>query len=760
SGAADPAAAGDPDPPAAVPAQLPADIDDFTGRAEHLAQAERFLGAARTTVMPVWVVTGTAGVGKSSLAIRAAHRLRARFPDGQLHVNLHGAGVNPHGAGIRPLDPADVLAQFLRALGVPDRLLPDDLDERVRLYRTRLADRRVLVVLDDAADEAQVRPLLPGGPGCATVVTSRTRLSGLAGARTVTLDVLDREQAVTLLATGAGQRRVAAEPEAAERIVQLCGRLPLAVRIAAARLAGKPHWSLAGFARRLADGRRRLDELRVGDLDVRAGFQLSYDSLAPPGRRALRRLALLDQPSCPVWTAAALLDTDPDTAEELLEELVDAQLLQVSRGGAGGGPRYHCHELLRAYGAEQLRAEETPQACEAAVEAALGAALARAELAAGAMMGGPAPADDPRVWFADEQTNLTALVAQAHRAGRWEVTWRLAQALSMFLEERSQWSAWRHSHELARAAARAAGRIDVEAALEQRLGDLYRDRGQFQRAQLHFQRSLELAGALGSALHRAYALRGLGDVHWGQGRVTLAVASYEEALPILDAAGDTRGAAYALRGLSVAYRGLGRLGPALDAARQCVRAFDSIGDRAGAAYARRTLGSVHLDLTAYDRAVACFEQCRTEFVALGDRLGEAAALLGLGMTRVEQERFAEALAAYTDCRRAFADVADPLGEAYARRGLGDALAGLGRLAEALVELRAALAVFVAEGDLRWQGYALFSLGGVELARGRPAEAEQLLTRSLHVFERLDARLWQDRALLRISRLRQRRQRGS
>ncbi len=721
-----------------VPAELPADIPDFTGRHEQVADAVAFLGRPPAAAMRIWALSGTAGVGKSCLAVHVAHRLRPHFPDGQLHVGLHGQGAHR-------VDPADVLARFLRALGMTDQQLPVEFDERIRCYRSRLADRRVLVVLDDATDEQQVRPLLPGGPGCAAVVTSRIPLAGLAGARALHLDVLDREQAVELLAAAAGPARVAAEPAAAGAIVELCGRLPLAVRVASARLAARSHWSLNRFADRLADGRRRLDELRVGDLDVRASFQLSYDGLEPAARRAFHLLALLDQPTVTGWLAAALLDAAPADAEDTLDQLVDAQLLQPA---GGDRDRYRTHDLLRVYAAEQAAVAEQAGDRAAALDRALAAWVAAAERSAAALTGAAGAGRfgaEARRWFAREQTDVVAALGQAHRTGRWEVTWRLARALTMFLAERSQWSAWQVTHELAQDAAYRAGNADVAADLAERLGDLYRDRGRFDRAETYFRRSLELAETTGSPVRRAYALRGLGDARWGHGDAEGAVGRYVEALPLFEAAGEHQGSAHALRGLSVAYRGLGRLDEALDVARRSVGAFRALGDRSGETYARRTLGGIHLDLGHLDEAEECFLHCHAGFERLGDRLGMAAALLGLGMAQVEQGRHDEARETYHRCRETFAEVADPLGEAYARRGLGDALTGSGRLDEAHTELAAALAVFVAHADPRWEAYARTSLGTLFLARGEPAAAREHLGRALAIFDRMGARVWSARA---------------
>lgn len=305
--------------------QLPPGLVDFTGREEQSAQVRDLLESGveeRVTAVVVSAIAGKGGVGKTTLAIHVAHQVRAWFPDGQLYVNLRGAEA-------QSLDPADVLAEFLRNLGVAPTAVPDGLAVRARLYRARLSGRRVLVVLDNAADEAQVRPLLPGDPGCAVLVTSRSRLAGLEGAITVDLDVLEPGEAVELLGKVAGPERVAGEPEATAELARVCGYLPLAVRIVGARLAAKPHWRLAAYAGRRRDERKRLGELRVGDLEVRASFALSYQALRQDERQAFRLLGSLDAPDFQAWVAAALVDCAVEAAENLVERLVDAQLLEI-----------------------------------------------------------------------------------------------------------------------------------------------------------------------------------------------------------------------------------------------------------------------------------------------------------------------------------------------------------------------------------------------------------------------------------------------
>jgi hypothetical protein len=363
-GPADPAA-----PALPRPGMLPPDVADFTGRDAAAARLRRLLtGAGGSTAVPLAVLAGAAGTGKTALAVHLAHRLRDRFPDGQLFVDLHGTG---------PVEaaPADVLARFLRALGVAAADLPGRLEERVELYRALLADRRVLVVLDDAAGHGQVRPLLPGGPGCAVLVTCRRGLTGL-GTDLTRLDVLDRPAALELLGRIAGPGRVAAEPDAAAELVELCGRLPLAIRIAGGRLARRPHRRLSWLAERLADDRGRLDELALGDLAVRPRLADGYHRLDGANRRLLRRLALLDGLEFSPWVAAALLDVPTGTGEELLERLVEEQFVEVAGRHTTGQLRYRLPELVRAYARERASAEEPAADADAARNRVLTGCLA------------------------------------------------------------------------------------------------------------------------------------------------------------------------------------------------------------------------------------------------------------------------------------------------------------------------------------------------------------------------------------------------
>ncbi|MGV9779687.1 BTAD domain-containing putative transcriptional regulator, partial [Streptosporangium sp. NPDC003464] len=462
------------------PSLLPADIADFTGREKLVEQLSALIADRRPGPIPVSTITGRAGVGKTTLAVHLAHRMSGDFPGGQLYADLRGSDE-------QPADPSRVLSRFLRSLGVCDPVIPEDPDERAELYRTRLAGRRVLVVLDDAADQAQVRPLLPGSPSCSVIVTSRSRTAGWPGAHAVDLDLLEPHHAGDLLALIVGEERVAPEPEAATELVRLCGRLPLAIRIAATRLAARPHWTLARMASRMADERRGLDELS----DVRATLALGYRRLDGPAQRALRLLGLLDLPTFAPWLAAGVLETSTEAAEDLIDALADAYLLDLAGADAGGRPRYRFHELVRRYARELALREESEVTVRTVVTRALATLLALAQDADGrlphtvrAPVQGrsprwPPPAAvretllaDPLAWFDSERPCLAAAVRQASELGHDELAWELAAATLNAAITRTPWAESGATHRSALLACRATGNRRGEAVTLRGLGEL------------------------------------------------------------------------------------------------------------------------------------------------------------------------------------------------------------------------------------------------------------------------------------------------
>lgn len=342
-----------------IPRELPPDIGDFTGRDSEMSQiVQAFDG---TSACKTVVLAGPGGIGKSALAVHAGHQLSTVFTDGQVYINAGPAGRQPR-------DPADIVADILLAFGICRQPMPGTLPERVGLYRSLVADKRFLLILDDVDTETQIRDLLPPGPGCAAIICARRRLAGFAGAQLIELTVLDKTDAVTLLSQIVQPQRLSSEPRSAVELIRLCGGLPLALRIVGARLTAKPHWQLATLAQRLADERRGLDELTYGDLDVRATIAVSYSGLPSGSQAMLCKLALLDAPVIPLWACAALLGGSTAEAEEQCETLVDAQLIQAT--GGPFGPHYRLHDLVRAFARELAPSHRSHSTAQPALLAA------------------------------------------------------------------------------------------------------------------------------------------------------------------------------------------------------------------------------------------------------------------------------------------------------------------------------------------------------------------------------------------------------
>jgi tetratricopeptide (TPR) repeat protein len=594
--------------------------------------------------------------------------------------------VDLRGAEGERLDPCAVLAGFLRALGIDGSVIPTDLDELMALYRARAVDRRVLVVLDNAANEAQVRPLLPSGPECAALVTSRAPLGGLEGARHIPLDVLPTREALDLLSKVAGPRRVAAEPEAAAEIVRLCGSLPLAVRIAGARLAARPRWRLDTFATRLADERHRLDELRVGDLEVRASVALSYRALDAEARRGFRFLAVLDAPDLTAWLAGALLRKRAHDAEALLERLVDAHLLE-SLGDDGTLPvRYRLHGLVRLFARELLEEEEDGEARRlAALARALGAQLALAEQArvalspgdAALVLGGEAVrwlvdhevvdlvVRDPLAWFEAERPSMLASVIQACRTGLHGAAWELAASLSTFFAIRGHWDDWRSTHQLVIRSTRDAGDRRGELQAGFLLADSHLWFGDVVSAQPLLERCLVLAEELGDELGDAMCQFGLALAATLQGDVETADDRQERALAYFERTGNRHGRALVLAVRGLLLRMQDRCGDAVASLREALATFVGEGDRQWEAISMMWLADVHAQAGAMADAVRCLERCIRGFDGLGNRQFAAMGRFRLVEIRLPLISEDEAVAGLSECARVFAELGMRSNEARA-----------------------------------------------------------------------------------------------
>lgn len=638
----------------ARPRQLPADTADFVGDEEMLREAESVLvGDAARSAVGVVVITGRPGVGKSTVAAHLAHRVaHEHFPDGQLHCDLHGTG--------QPSTVDDVLGRFLLALGIPGPVIPDGVDARLEMYRTLLADRRVLVVLDDAATEGQVLPLLPGSSTCAVVVTSRSRLTGLPGARQVELDVLDTGQSLRLLGLVVGEHRVAREPEAAEALVRTVGGLPLALRIIAARLAARPHWTLASMVHRLASERHRLDELAHGELTIRASLALTHDGLDRRSRLLFGLLSLAEGPVVPGWVAGAVLDDDRPFPSDLLEPLVDVQVLDVVSVEPTGEFRYRYQDILRLFAREKAAQEIPADDRAAAVSRLLGGWLALAEQAHRGVYGGDytvlhgtaprwrppsvsAPAH-PLEWMDGELENLCAAIHQAAAAGLDELCWDLAVTSVTLFESRGYLDDWERTHAEALAAVRAAGNNRGIAAVLSSLGTLHINRGRLDASRAALLPARELFEELGDAHGLALCHRDLALIARNTGDDTTALSLYDRALSGFAEVDDIVGRAIVLTQRSYILARNGEAARARTDLAEAMAVHESVGYTGGAARTLNRLGQIQAMAGEHTAAAATMRRVLDMVREARDVIGEGQLLRNLGQVSAAAGHHAEARA--------------------------------------------------------------------------------------------------------------------
>ncbi|MCP2329762.1 DNA-binding transcriptional activator of the SARP family [Actinoalloteichus cyanogriseus DSM 43889] len=738
-------AEGRPQPGHPVPAQLPVDTADFTGRDElidricHLARS----GEAESQVTVV-VLDGMAGVGKTALAVRLGHRLSLGYPDGQLFLDLHGFTE-----GTLPLDPARALDRVLRDLGVPGEEVPPTPAERATLFRTIAARRRLLVLLDNAGSEEQVTPLLPAGPGSLVLVTSRRRLPSLPGVRPFSLGVLDSTEAAMLFRRVAGPERLGTvPPEEVDELVDLCGRLPLAVRIAAARLRARPTWSPRHLARRLRDERRRLGELEEERRSVAAAFQVSYRQLRPAQRKVFRSLGLLPGPDVDVGAAAAVAGSEPWAVERSLEDLVDSHLLEQHLPD-----RYRFHDLIRAHAATLAEAVDDQTERRTALHRLLDYWLVTARAAVDRMdsnrtteslavahpprhvptLTGPGEAGD---WLETELANLVAAVERAAGSELAEHSWRLADVLWRFFHLRGYLDHWVATHEQALDAARRHGDRWEEATVLHNLGTAYWRLGQLPCALDHYQRALAVRRELGDRTGTARSLGNLGLVLRRLGRLPEARERHEAALALFRRLDDRPGEARALGNLSIVEELLGDLDGALARHRHALAVFRELDDRPGEA---RTLGNLAILLRKLGRESEAEEHDRgalTLFRQLGDRSSEAMATahLAAGM-----RRDGDLAAAEREQRRAL-ELAEKVGDPglvhEVLLELGETLARSDPRA-ALAEYRKAAEVAESVGNGYQRGQALERVGDAHRAMGDAAAAAESWRQALACYQPLE-----------------------
>jgi DNA-binding SARP family transcriptional activator len=658
---------------ALAPAQLPADVADFTGRDEqvkHLSDLLAGSGASSDTgAVRVAVVAGAGGLGKTSLAIHAAHRVRRKFPDGQLYVDLLGATPTP-------LSPGDVLARFLRDLGVGGGQIPADEDERAGRYRTALAKRRMLVVLDNARDAAQVRPLLPGTASSAVLVTTRSRMPDLASTKLVDLNVLDDDEALTLFIKAVGGDRAAAEPEATAELLNACAGLPLAIRICAARLATRSGWTIQSMANRLRDVHRRLDELKVGDLAVRASFQVSFASLPaspdPQGvdpARAFCLLGLWQGPSVSVISAAALFGVSVYLAEDALEALVDAHLLESTTPD-----KYKFHDLLRVYAAERASADLSADDREAAIARLLDWYMRTADAAAtvispyrydmpldqGECDQPPlafSDVDDALAWYDSARSNVIAAIRQAAESGLHDVAWRLPAPLLNIFERRASWGDCIATHRIALDSARRAGNRQGEAWVLNNLGyalGISRE----SEAIGYLEQALAIRREIGDKMGEAQAVGNLADVYDRLGRTSEAIELFQQARDLNRDVGNRYGEGVALINLGAAFLYQAHAEQAVGHLEQAHSTFSEIGYLDGVGYAMHFLGECHLALGRDSDAMDCLRQAVISHQASGSRYRTAVSLQTLGGVQARNGLAAQARQSWAQAGAIFDELGD------------------------------------------------------------------------------------------------------
>jgi transcriptional regulator with XRE-family HTH domain/tetratricopeptide (TPR) repeat protein len=630
----------------AVPSQLPSDVSGFTGRDRELQELDRLLAPAEEPArLGIAVVSGTAGVGKTALAVYWAHRVRDEFPDGQLYVNLRG--FDPVGL---LLEPAEVIRDFLDALGALSQRIPAGLGAQAALYRSLLATRRMLVVLDNARDAEQVRPLLPGSSRCLVLVTSRNQLTPLVaahGAYPVTLDLLSMGEARELLAGRLGGARVATEPDAAEKMITACARLPLALSIAAAR-AQQTTFALATLATELGEAGQRLDALDAGDAatQVRAVFSWSYTALTPPAARLFRLLGLHPGPDVSTAAAASLAGRPTAEARRLLSELTRASLVTERTPG-----RYTLHDLLRVYARDLICGHDPDHTRHAALTRLLDHYTHTAHTAARLLnphrdpiplrLTPPSPdchpehladAEQAMAWLTVEHPVLLAALRQAVDAGSDTRTWQLAWALSTFLNRRGHW------HDLAaawRAALSAADRLADPAAqayAHRLLGATAILLSRHADADRHLGHALDLYAESQNGVGQADTHRNVAYLAERLDDHERALDHAQQTLLLYQVAGHRRGQAVALNAVGWYHALLGDHARALASSGPALNLFQQLGDRFGEAETWNSLGYAHHRLRHHTQAADCYQRALTLYRDLGDRYEEAATLAYLGDT--------------------------------------------------------------------------------------------------------------------------------
>jgi tetratricopeptide (TPR) repeat protein/transcriptional regulator with XRE-family HTH domain len=650
---------------AAAVAQLPVAVIDFAGRSTHIrtlcqALTTRDRGPGQT---PIAVLTGAGGMGKTTLAVHVAHLLAESFPDGQFFIDLHGMEL-------APLDPARALYQCLLDLGIAPEAIPDTIETRAARLRSLMSGRRFLMVLDNARDAAQVRPLLPASEGCAVLVTSRSMLSGLVGAEHFGLSVLPLEEGRELFSKIVGDTRTSAEPDAATEIVQLCAGLPLGIRIAATRLAARPGWLIRDIAGRLTAEHRRLAELATEDLAVRASFRLSYDGLAGEVAHAFRVLGLVPSGTFELPATAALLGLSAAEAERVLETLTDANMLEAPSPGT-----YKLHDLLRLFAAELAAADLAEDDRDAALERlvrwyavalqSVAETVARnRQLPPGRMLSAEGVPtfgshNEALAWCRQEQDSLTWAIRSAAAAGQHEIAARIGALLGVYSNRSG--AVWVEDlYLIGLNSARRLGDVPVQAWLLAALGALTAKLEHDEEGIAWLRQAMSLYEELGDKLGKARVINDLGTAHHNLGRFEPALEYFEQAETLFDALGLDQMRAMSLSNAGTVCRSMGAYDQALARYTQALEIRRRTGDRHGEGATRTALGTAYRLMAEPAESLAQLHAA----VAIQRDLGTnhwwlLTALDELGLTLAETGRTDEAMEAWTEAAVLAEEANDP-----------------------------------------------------------------------------------------------------
>jgi tetratricopeptide (TPR) repeat protein/DNA-binding XRE family transcriptional regulator len=748
---------------AAASRTLPRDIGSFTGRQPELGQlVGAASGSSRPGVVSIHAIGGMAGIGKTALAVHAAHQLAPRFPDGQIFLPLHG-----HTPGQRPVDPADALASLLLTAGVAPALIPPGLEARMALWRDRLAGKQLLLVLDDAASSDQVRPLLPGAGGSLVLVTSRRHLSALEDAQTLSLDTLPPEEAAGLLVRLAGRAGLSPDDLAVGEITRLCGYLPLAIGMLARQLHHHPAWTASDLAADLAAARDRLELMRAENLSVAVAFGLSYADLSSEHQRLFRRLGLHPGTDIDGYAAAALDGTDLAAARRDLEALYDHYLIAEPTRG-----RYRLHDLIREH-ARALAATDDPSEQEAATSRVLDyylrtAAIAEARLArqSRTRSDSPAPAspltavpdlpDRARAlaWARAERANLLACLDHAARTGQHARVVALTAAMAYLLQQDGPWTDAITRHTTAITAAREVGdRLGQAGALGD-LGEARRLTGDFQGAGQAHEEALGIYRDLGDRRGQANASRELGALWSLTGDYPVATQALEAALGLYRDLADRRGQARTLRNLGAMRLWIADFPGATQALEEALGIFLELGDQRGQANTIMDVGNIRDETGDYPGAAQALEEAMGIFQDIGDRRGQAIALLNLGAVRAGIGDYLGAIQTAEETLRIFRDLGDRLFEAGSLLYLGVARGMTGDYPGATEALEEALAIVRDLGDRCDVAEVLRELGAVRRMVGDYPRAAQALEEALPICRDLGDRGREAATLNELGTLRQ------